>query len=154
MENKEIPQLELGRIGYEAYFAHAGGKSLAHGGELPPWDKLEQKFVEAWNAAGAAVALALMEEMKRQGGDEITIGVVGEPVVEVSEVLCLWDWRIQPINCEFEVAIRRMQDGQVVKFGEMRYRLRDGSLQAEVDNAWLPAVFQVEMLDRYWQVAD
>lgn len=66
MENEEeVPTLELGRIGYEAYRAHAGGVSLAHGGTLPLWSELEQKFVNAWDAAGGAIGLELVQEMSR-----------------------------------------------------------------------------------------
>ncbi len=42
---------------YEAYRARAGGRSLATGQRIPPWEELAPQMQEAWKvAAGAAKA--------------------------------------------------------------------------------------------------
>ena len=45
-----------GQIGYEAYRAHTGGKSLATGQEIPTWENLVPVIQAAWEAAGRAIA--------------------------------------------------------------------------------------------------
>lgn len=44
-----------GQIGYEAYRAHTGGKSLATGQEIPLWENLAPVIQSAWEAAGEAI---------------------------------------------------------------------------------------------------
>jgi hypothetical protein len=48
--------MNYGKIAYEAYCTHTGWKSLISGQQLPPWDKLDPKIREAWEAAGQAIA--------------------------------------------------------------------------------------------------
>lgn len=51
----------LGEIGYEAYRAHSGGKSLVSGQEIPTFDKLSQPIKDAWEAAANAVASTVVK---------------------------------------------------------------------------------------------
>lgn len=46
-----------GQIGYEAYRAHTGGKSLATGQEIPQWENLAPIIQAAWEAAGEAIVV-------------------------------------------------------------------------------------------------
>jgi len=49
----------LGQVAYEAYSMNTGGKSLATGDDLPPWDQLADAYQTAWIAAArAAIANA------------------------------------------------------------------------------------------------
>lgn len=82
-DSKELPALDLGRIGYEAYRAHTGGISLATGTKLPDYDGLNEQVREAWAAAGTEIALAVLEELKRTAeangrGSKATIRLVGD----------------------------------------------------------------------------
>lgn len=49
-----------GQIAYENYCLAAGGKSLATGKRLPPWEDQTPEIQNAWNAAGAAAGEAYM----------------------------------------------------------------------------------------------
>ena len=51
----------MAKILYDAYIKHTGGKSLATGDQLPPFDKLHEVIKEAWAASGAAA----LEEFQR-----------------------------------------------------------------------------------------
>jgi len=44
-----------GKIAYEAYRNHTGGKSLATGHPITEWDELPEEIRDAWNAAAGAV---------------------------------------------------------------------------------------------------
>lgn len=82
MENEqEVPTLDLGRIGYEAYRADTGGISLASGAKLPPWGDLNEQVRQAWIAAGSAIGMAVVEELKRTAaatGGKATVKLAGE----------------------------------------------------------------------------
>jgi hypothetical protein len=45
----------LGRIAYEAYCINTGGRSLATGDDLPPWEQLGDEYKTAWIAAAREV---------------------------------------------------------------------------------------------------
>lgn len=47
--------LAWGEIAYESYREAAGGKSLATGHPIPPWDKLPVEIQVAWEVSAAAV---------------------------------------------------------------------------------------------------
>lgn len=49
---------DLGRIGYEAYFAHTGGKTF-DGRDMPAWRDLTEPIRDAWRAAARAIASAV-----------------------------------------------------------------------------------------------
>lgn len=53
---------ELGRIAYEAYSKHSGGKSLISGVPLPFWPEVPGSVRAAWDAAALAVAAEVAEE--------------------------------------------------------------------------------------------
>lgn len=44
-----------GQIGYEAYAAKTGWKSLATGQMLPTWDALRAEIRDAWDTAAEAI---------------------------------------------------------------------------------------------------
>lgn len=46
---------QLAQAAYEAYVMQTGGRSLATGDDLPPWEALESKYHDAWIAAARAV---------------------------------------------------------------------------------------------------
>jgi hypothetical protein len=46
----------LGKVAYDAYFSHCGGKSLITGLPLPIWENQAEAIKAAWDAAGQAVA--------------------------------------------------------------------------------------------------
>jgi len=48
---------KFGRIAYEAYCANTGGRSLATGDDLPPWDQLGDEYKTAWIAAAQEVRM-------------------------------------------------------------------------------------------------
>lgn len=48
--------ITMGEIAYNAYRKASDGKSLATGTPIPPWRYLPDKYREAWNVAGEAVA--------------------------------------------------------------------------------------------------
>lgn len=83
---KEISQqpeetLELGKIGYTAYLDNTGGISLATGCKLPPWGELYQQVRDAWIAAGSAIAMAIVDELKRsaaKSGGKARVKLSGE----------------------------------------------------------------------------
>ena len=52
------PTKTVAQVGYEAYSAQTGGKSLATGQDLPPFAELTPGIQEAWQAAGTAVIAA------------------------------------------------------------------------------------------------
>ena len=54
---------ELGRIGYEAYGAHADWKAY-DGKPMPKWDELRLDIKEKWAVAAKAIAKAATEPMK------------------------------------------------------------------------------------------
>lgn len=58
--------IELGQVAYEAYFAAAGGKSLATGAPLPQWSVLSEAIRVAWRAAADAVLM--LQQLTREGG--------------------------------------------------------------------------------------
>lgn len=43
-----------GQLGYEAYRAKAGGKSLVSGATLPGWEDLAAEIRDAWEAGAMA----------------------------------------------------------------------------------------------------
>jgi hypothetical protein len=45
----------LGQVAYDAYAMNTGGKSLATGDNLPPWNELADVYHTAWIAAARAV---------------------------------------------------------------------------------------------------
>lgn len=45
----------IGQIGYEAYCASTGWKSLVSGQPLPQWEKVAERIQSAWEAAGTAI---------------------------------------------------------------------------------------------------
>ena len=47
---------DLGKIAYDAYFNHSGGKSLISGAPLPTWEDQAPEIEAAWQAAATAVA--------------------------------------------------------------------------------------------------
>lgn len=49
----------LGEVGYEAYRAKTGGKSLVSGQPIPAFAELPEAIRAAWEAAGNAVAAAV-----------------------------------------------------------------------------------------------
>lgn len=49
----------LGEIGYEAYRAKSGGKSLVSGADIPPFENLSEAIKEAWEAAGDHICAAV-----------------------------------------------------------------------------------------------
>ena len=53
------------QIAYEAYYDCAGGKSLATGQQLPPWDRLGPGIQAAWFAAAAAVVQAIVDDSSK-----------------------------------------------------------------------------------------
>lgn len=53
------------QIAYEAYSENAGGKSLATGQPLPPWEKLSPEIQAAWEAAATAVVKAVGYDIVR-----------------------------------------------------------------------------------------
>ena len=46
---------QLGRVAYDAYATQTGGKSLATGDNLPPWEELDSSMQTAWTAAARTV---------------------------------------------------------------------------------------------------
>lgn len=78
---QEVPTLELGKIGYEAYRAHTGGISLASGQKIPPYEELNDQVRGAWDAAGSAIGMTIVEELKRtadQSGGKAKIKLAGD----------------------------------------------------------------------------
>jgi hypothetical protein len=53
------------QVAYEAYFENAGGKSLATGQPLPPWEKLSPEIRAAWEAAATAVVKSVGQDLLR-----------------------------------------------------------------------------------------
>lgn len=53
------------QIAYEAYFERAGGKPLATGQQLPPWEKLSPEIQSAWEAAATAVVMSVGQDLLR-----------------------------------------------------------------------------------------
>lgn len=53
------PTKTVAQVGYEAYSAHTGGKSLVSGQDLPAYAELTPGIQEAWQAAGTAVIAAV-----------------------------------------------------------------------------------------------
>lgn len=47
--------VSLGRKGYEAYAKATGGKTF-DGRDMPTWEQLPERIVNAWNAAAVAIA--------------------------------------------------------------------------------------------------
>ncbi len=54
-----------GRLAYETYRRKSSGKSLVSGAELPEWERLNEPIRDAWDAAGRAVAEAVLDETER-----------------------------------------------------------------------------------------
>lgn len=46
---------DLGKVAYDAYWGHTGGKSLATGDDLPMWEDLPLEIQDAWRVAADAV---------------------------------------------------------------------------------------------------
>lgn len=46
---------DRGRVGYEAYSEHTGGKSLVYGERLPSWNELNPEIKTAWQCAAEAI---------------------------------------------------------------------------------------------------
>jgi hypothetical protein len=80
----EVPTLDLGKLGYEAYRKHTGGISLASGQKIPPYDELNDQVRDAWIAAGSAIGLDLLREIKRTAaaiGGKATVRLAGDAFV-------------------------------------------------------------------------
>lgn len=78
---QETATLDLGRIGYEAYREYTGGISLATGQKLPIFDELNDQVRGAWIAAGSAIGMTVVEELKRTAaatGGKATVKLAGE----------------------------------------------------------------------------
>ncbi len=46
----------FGQVGYEAYCAHTGWKSLVSGQPLPPWNQVKPEIQAAWEKSGEAMS--------------------------------------------------------------------------------------------------
>jgi hypothetical protein len=69
----------LGQVAYEAYSANTGGKSLASGDDLPPWDALQDVYRTAWIATAREVIANMAAD------DEAAMQVPEEPEDEGDE---------------------------------------------------------------------
>lgn len=49
----------LGEVGYEAYRASTGGKSLVSGADIPAFTLLSPEIQAAWEAAGNAISASV-----------------------------------------------------------------------------------------------
>ena len=58
------PDLNLPRVAYETYLEAAGGKSLATGSPLPPWEDLPLRIREAWAMAAAATVARMFSHIR------------------------------------------------------------------------------------------
>ena len=50
-----MDMIALAQIGYEAYAQNTGGKTF-DGREMPTWNQLPQRTIDAWVAAAEAIA--------------------------------------------------------------------------------------------------
>lgn len=66
--SQHAPHFRRAKLAYEAYCRQTGGKSLATGDTLPPFEVLREPIKEAWNTAAMALALdsdqAIVQERK------------------------------------------------------------------------------------------
>lgn len=56
-------RLSYGQIAYQGYLKKSKGRSLVSGHKLPKWNQLDNAIKEAWEAAAAAVATAIISEI-------------------------------------------------------------------------------------------
>lgn len=68
---------ELGKVGYEAYCQHTGGKSVITHQSLPDWENLSVAIREAWMAAGKAVG-AYVSDKRSKPLSRLTAAMEGE----------------------------------------------------------------------------
>lgn len=47
--------VSIGKIAYDAYFGHCGGKSPISGEQLPIWENQSEAIKAAWEAVAEAV---------------------------------------------------------------------------------------------------
>jgi hypothetical protein len=59
----------FGRVGYEAYAKHTGGKTY-DGRDMPKWQELPGNIRDAWNEAGFAYMTALADAACRLQTEE------------------------------------------------------------------------------------
>ena len=78
---------QLGRTAYEAYATQTGGKSLATGDNLPPWEELDSSMQTAWTAAARTVLANASGLMATNIGDPPRTGEApAEPEDEGDEL--------------------------------------------------------------------
>lgn len=55
LRSQESDVGDIGKVAYDAYWGHTGGKSLATGDDLPMWENLPLEIQDAWRVAADAV---------------------------------------------------------------------------------------------------
>ncbi len=55
---------DYARVGYEAYKAAAGGRSLVTGDVLPPFDDLSEAVKKGWRAAACEIIQEIAAEIR------------------------------------------------------------------------------------------